>query len=132
MRNSLRRIPRFHYFCDTFAKQDTVILITISGISTVALVISVERRRRQRLFFAWHKFSNSRLQDCSSCAPSFTVTILCLTDKLHLTLSAYFNICAFVLVILLCDVRDFGLLHYMCFFVICQLFSDFGYFTCPV
>ena len=50
-------------------------------------------------------FSNSGLQDSSSCAPLITVTQLYLIYKLQrlVILSAFFCICAFVFVILLCN-----------------------------
>ena len=55
-------------------------------------------------------FSNS---GSSSCALSVTVTQPCLIDKLQrlVTLSASVYICAFVYVILLRNVCDFGLLN---------------------
>jgi len=54
VRSSLRRVPRFFLFLggDARVKQQTVTYITMNGINTVARVISVERKRRQRLFRA--------------------------------------------------------------------------------
>jgi len=54
-----------------------------------------------------------------TCALSVTVTQLCLIYKLQrlVTLSSFFYICAFVFVILLRNVCDFGLLHIYGFFV---------------
>jgi len=48
VRTSLRRIPRFYFFGDALAKQQTVTYITTNGINTIAPVTSVERKRRQR------------------------------------------------------------------------------------
>jgi len=75
-------------------------------------------------------FSNSELEGGSSCALSVTVTQLCMIYKLQriVTFSAFFYICAFVFVILLCNVIVITYMWFLCEFG--HFNGDFGYFSC--